>query len=59
MILDANSILIDVNLFMLLVKCEGKTLKFIERKKITNSMLFSILSNIICRRLKIKTMVKS
>ena len=47
MTIDANSILIDVNRFMLLVECEGKILKFIEIKKITKSMLFSILSNII------------
>ena len=47
MIIDANSILIDDNRFMLLVECKGKTLKFSEIKKITKSMLLSILSNII------------
>ena len=40
MILDANSILIDVNCFMLLVECEGKTLKFIEIKEIKKYVIF-------------------
>ena len=33
MILDANSMLVDVNHFMLLVACESKTFNFIEIKK--------------------------